>query len=185
MAPAILWDDPTFDVTSLPKNDLSPTARGRSHRTGLFHWPATPQGTSTSRAIKRVFDIAFATVALILTLPFYPIIMLAILLEDGRPFFGQRRETLGGREFVCWKFRSMCRGAERCKRKFPIVMWRTVPNYSSRETPVSRVSDYCFEPFNRRIASHFFNVLRGDMSVVGPRPLSFDENQWCPAWRLD
>ena len=74
--------------------------------------------SSIGRGGKRLFDLVFATFALALTLPLYPLIMLAIWLEDRGPiFFTHRRQTIGGREFPCIKFRSMKVGADQMKQQ--------------------------------------------------------------------
>ena len=112
VGPQVLWDDPSKrpPVELLQWQEIEPSVD--------FVKPVTPRINSLSRVFKRGFDIAFATVAILLTLPLYPFIMLAIWIEDGWPvFFAQRRETMGGREFGCLKFRSMRRDAEKIKQQ--------------------------------------------------------------------
>ena len=184
LGPAILWDDASV---APPRQTISKTTSslqdGRS-RMDALHWPSTPTGSSASQAVKRAFDIVFAVIALAFTLPFYPFIMLAILIEDGRPvFFSQRRETLGGRKFKCWKFRSMCRGAEHMRSDVSHDDIADGPQlFVPRDPRLTRIG-LVLRGLQMDEWPQFFNVLWGDMSVVGPRPLAFDENQWCPAWR--
>lgn len=110
---------------------------------------------------KRLFDILGASVLLLFSLPLMLLVAIAVLLLSGRPvLFGQRRLTTGGREFTMWKFRSMSRDAE--VKSGPV--WATVND--PRVTPLGR--------FLRRTRldelPQIFNVLAGDMSLVGPRP---------------
>jgi lipopolysaccharide/colanic/teichoic acid biosynthesis glycosyltransferase len=184
IGPAVLWDDPAKRPAAeaivwpavwrpnLPSYDSRGDRAARRRPVRAF--------------VKRAFDIVFSACFLLLSLPFYPLIMLAIWLEDGRPFFfTHRRETLGGREFGCVKFRSMYRDAERVRLELQAAGANQadgpqfyVPN-DARVTKVGR--------FLRRTRldelPQFFNVLLGHMSVVGPRPSPFKENQFCPAWR--
>ena len=91
----------THAFTPLPMNALA------SNQPVLYRHHDEQMNALWGRWLKRDFDIAFSLLALCLTLPIYPVVMLLIYLEDGRPFFfGHRRETRGG-EFFCWKFRSM------------------------------------------------------------------------------
>jgi len=121
---------------------------------------------------------------LLFTVPLYPFIMLAIWLEDGRPFFFvHRRETLGGREFPCIKFRSMRKDAEHIKRELAGRNQADGPQFFIEDDPrltrVGRVIRKC----NVDELPQFINVLLGHMSVVGPRPSPYRENQYCPPWR--
>ncbi len=133
---------------------------------------------------KRAFDIVFSFVALCFTLPLYPFIMLAIFLEDGRPFFfAHRRETVGGKDFPCLKFRTMRRDAEEIKKRLLEQNQVDGPQFYMENDPrILRVG-----PFLRKLKldelPQFLNVLVGHMSVVGPRPSPLSENQFCPAWR--
>jgi lipopolysaccharide/colanic/teichoic acid biosynthesis glycosyltransferase len=145
----------------------------------LFHVPP-----ARPRISKRLFDLAFAAAALLLTLPLYPLVMLAIWLEDGRPFFfAHRRETLAGREFPCLKFRSMRKDSEELKRHIAGHNHADGPQFfipsDPRLTRVGRV----IRKLNLDELPQFLNVLLGHMSVVGPRPSPYKENQYCPAWR--
>jgi lipopolysaccharide/colanic/teichoic acid biosynthesis glycosyltransferase len=135
-------------------------------------------------AAKRAFDIVFAIVALALTVPFYPIIMLAIWLEDGGPFFfTHRRETLGGREFGCVKFRSMRQDADQIKEQLAEMNTADGPQFYIEEDPrLTRVGRVLRRTYIDELPQ-FWNVLLGQMSVVGPRPSPFRENQFCPPWR--
>ena len=96
-------------------------ARAENHHAvadGYLHF-VTHAPRPHQMAIKRLFDIVFALCAIVVTVPLYPVVMLAIWLEDGRPFFfGHKRETIGGREFGCLKFRSMFRNAEQVKAEY-------------------------------------------------------------------
>lgn len=108
--------------------------------------------------VKRTFDILLACALLLLLSPLYLLIGAVIRLQDGGPaLFRQRRVGRGGREFLFYKFRSM-----------PV----STPNVESRETGKLRIT-----PFGRFIRRtnldelpQFFNVLKGDMSFIGPRP---------------
>ena len=81
VGPAILWDDPAKRpvMENIQWRELEPAPEARP--------PRVRRRSSLSRSLKRLFDIAFSLLILALTLPFYPFVMLAILLEDGRPFF--------------------------------------------------------------------------------------------------
>lgn len=110
--------------------------------------------------VKRAMDIVISFVGIILASPFMLIIALAIKLYDHGPvFYKQKRQTMGGREFDILKFRSMIVDSERHGA-------RLAKEHDDRITPVGKII--------RRL--HFdelpqlFNILKGDMAFVGPRP---------------
>lgn len=121
--------------------------------------------------VKRVMDIAGALLALLLASPVLLLVALAIKLEDGGPvFFVQERSGLFGKTFPMLKFRSMATDAERRKAELERLNEMSGPVFKMEHDPrVTRVGR-----FIRRTSldefPQFWNVLRGEMSLVGPRP---------------
>lgn len=133
---------------------------------------------------KRLFDIVFSLIVLLATAPLYPLIMLAIYLEDGRPFFfAHPRQTIGGRIFPCYKFRTMCRDAERRKQELEAANQADGPQFFIENDPRLLRCGKFLRKYQLDEIPQFWNVFRGHMSVVGPRPSPDKENQYCPAWR--
>jgi sugar transferase (PEP-CTERM system associated) len=110
--------------------------------------------------VKRVVDVIVSTIALIVCLPLFAVVSGAIWLESGSPIlFVQERTGLRGRSFQILKFRSMYNNAE---EKGP--QWAAESD--SRITRVGRwIRKYRIDELPQ-----FWNVLRGEMSIVGPRP---------------
>ena len=136
--------------------------------------------------MKRSFDIAFSLFAFAITFWVWPILFAAILIEDGRPFFfGHPRETLGGKVFKCWKFRSMRKDAEEIKKKLMAegVNQADGPQFFMENDPRLTKVGYFTRKYNLDELPQFWNVLKGEMSIVGPRPSPHKENQYAPAWR--
>lgn len=132
---------------------------------------------------KRLFDKAFAAAALLFFAPFILVVAAAILVSDGRPvFYRHRRVGLHGRRFHCLKFRTMVHDAdtrlERFLREDPAARaeWEATRKLSADP----RVS--CLGAFLRKTSldelPQFWNVLRGEMSVVGPRPVVVEEAEF-------
>jgi O-antigen biosynthesis protein WbqP len=110
------------------------------------------------RVFKRLFDLVIAIPALIVLSPLLLVTALAIRLEDGSPvMFRQRRVGRNGIEFVIFKFRSMP------------VSTPSVPSADAARLTVTRVGKV-IRRTNIDELPQLLNVLRGDMSVVGPRP---------------
>lgn len=179
VGPAVMWDDPEAKP---PVEDVSwadiEAKPGWSER-GIEE--AAPY---TGSALKRGFDILFALFALGLTLPLYPFIMLAIYLEDRSPFFfAHKRESIHGREFGCLKFRTMFRNAEEMKARLQQENKADGPQFFIEDDPrITRVGRV-LRKLQLDEIPQFINVLTGHMSVVGPRPSPYSENQYCPGWR--
>jgi undecaprenyl-phosphate glucose phosphotransferase len=114
-----------------------------------------------TRAAKRVADVAIAALSLLFLAPLFAAVSIAILLSSGRPvFYTQERVGQGGRRFRIIKFRSMKCDAER----------ETGPIWASdHDSRCTRIGDW-LRHTNIDELPQLFNVLRGDMSVVGPRP---------------
>ena len=111
--------------------------------------------------IKRIFDIVFSLIALIPAAPFMLISAIAVKLYDRGPIlYKQKRLTLNGREFNVYKFRSMIVDAEKDGKP------RLATEEDDRITPVGKV----LRKFRIDEFPQIFNILKGDMSVVGPRP---------------
>lgn len=113
------------------------------------------------RILKRAFDIVFSLIALVLLSPLMLITALAVKLYDGGDiFYKQKRLTIDGKEFYIYKFRSMIANAE--KPGTP----QLASEHDPRITPVGR--------FLRKVRldelPQLLNILKGEMSVVGPRP---------------
>jgi lipopolysaccharide/colanic/teichoic acid biosynthesis glycosyltransferase len=183
IGPVVLWDDPAqrpaVEAIDWPKHRLSdlPTV----------HRPISGMTINAKRLhgwVKRAFDVVFSLFAIALTIWVYPFVFLAIWAEDGWPvFFAHRRETRGGREFPCLKFRSMYRNAEKMKQELADKNQADGAQfYIERDPRVTRVGRFLRKSRFDELPQ-FFNVLVGQMSVVGPRPSPFKENQFCPAWR--
>jgi exopolysaccharide biosynthesis polyprenyl glycosylphosphotransferase len=121
--------------------------------------------------IKRVFDVLGASLLLILTAPLLPIIALAIKLDSRGPlFFVQTRAGLGGIPFRVYKFRTMKNGADRMLEDLIQLDDLPEPVFKFQRDPrVTRVGRIL-----RRLSldelPQLANVLKGDMSIVGPRP---------------
>lgn len=110
---------------------------------------------------KRVCDCIISALGLILTSPIFLVVAIAIHAEDGGPvFYRQKRTTVGGQEFEMLKFRSMIVDAEKDGRPRP------AGEDDDRITKVGRR----IRPVRIDELPQLINILRGDMSVVGPRP---------------
>ncbi|MEM6256758.1 MAG: sugar transferase [Planctomycetota bacterium] len=179
VGPAVLWDKPELrpTVDSLQWHAIEPTDH-------VVDPERSKASRSFYRATKRAFDMVFALVFLLITLPFYPLIMLAIFIEDGRPFFfAHRRESIGGREFPCLKFRTMYNNADEIKQKLEAENQADGPQFYIDNDPRITKAGRFMRKCNIDEFPQFFNVLLGQMSVVGPRPSPYQENQYSPAWR--
>jgi sugar transferase (PEP-CTERM system associated) len=115
---------------------------------------------SRTRALKRASDVAIAGAMLVALAPLMLLVAIVIVLSDGRPvFYAQERTGRDGRGFRVWKFRSMRRDAERMGARFA----------ADRDPRVLRVGRVLRKTRLDELPQ-LWNVLRGDMSMVGPRP---------------
>ncbi len=144
--------------------------------------PAMP--TPRHRPGKRIFDIVFSLAALLFSAPLFPLLMLGIWIEDGRPFFfAHTRQTRGGKYFTCYKFRTMCHNAERLKADLMASNVCDGPQFHILRDPRLLRVGRLMRKFHLDELPQFLNVLLGQMHVIGPRPSPDNENQFCPAWR--
>jgi exopolysaccharide biosynthesis polyprenyl glycosylphosphotransferase len=125
---------------------------------------------------KEVLDVAGAFVLLVLTSPIFLLTALAIRVTSPGPvLFRQQRSGLNGRPFTMLKFRSMVTDAEQRKQELAQLNEMGGPVFKLTEdprvTPVGRV----IRRFSIDELPQLINVLRGEMSLVGPRPLPVDE----------
>jgi lipopolysaccharide/colanic/teichoic acid biosynthesis glycosyltransferase len=112
--------------------------------------------------VKRAFDIALSSFGLVASAPLWLLFALAIKIEDGGPvFFPQERVGRGGRVFLAWKFRSMVPDAER---------YTGAVQAAANDPRVTRIGRFLRATAMDELPQ-LWNILRGDMSFVGPRPL--------------
>jgi exopolysaccharide biosynthesis polyprenyl glycosylphosphotransferase len=125
-----------------------------------------------SLLVKRGMDLFITSIGLVVALPVIAIIGALIRLDSAGPvFFRQRRVGLGGREFTMWKFRSMLHEAERHHASVAHLNdYADERLFKMRDDPrVTRVGRW-LRRFSLDELPQLFNVLVGDMSLVGPRP---------------
>ncbi len=121
--------------------------------------------------VKRAFDLLFGTISLILVLPLLILISIIILIVDGRPvFFKQKRAGMNGRIFEMIKFRTMVDGADKMDSQVAHRDENGNMIFKTKDDP--RITP--FGRFLRRFSldelPQLINILKGDMSLVGPRP---------------
>lgn len=118
---------------------------------------------------KRLFDITFAIVSIVLSSPVLLLALLVVALESpGNPIFVQKRVGKNGRIFDIYKLRTMYQGMVSDNDGF-----RTAKG-DSRLTK----SGFILRATNIDELPQLFNILKGDMSLIGPRPLSVDETEY-------
>lgn len=134
--------------------------------------------------LKRMIDVVVSLIMLLVLSPLLVVVAIAIALNDGWPvFFGHTRQTRGGREFKCWKFRTMLRNAEAMVPDLTNQDRADGPQVFIEDDPrITKIGKF-LRRFHIDELPQFWNVLIGDMSLVGPRPSPESENQFCPAWR--
>ena len=131
------------------------------------------------QSVKRMLDIVFCVMALPLILAVLALCALAIKLDSPGPvFFFQQRTGRGGRRFRMFKLRTRVRDAEALKEKFRHLNILTYPDFKIIDDPrITRVGRFLRKTSLDELPQ-IFNVLRGDMTLVGPRPTSFDASTY-------
>ncbi len=135
------------------------------------------QSHYVNRKSKRLSDIVLSSYALIMLLPIFLLTALAIKLDSPGPvFFKQQRAGFRGQPFNFWKFRSMYIDAEDRKQQLQSQNeMRDGVNFKMKNDPrITRVGKF-IRRYSIDELPQLINVLKGDMSVVGPRPAVFDE----------
>jgi len=136
------------------------------------------------RAFKRGFDLAVALTGLVALSPLILAVALAIKLTSPGPiFFRQRRCGRHGREFGMVKFRTMVKDAETMQAQLRPLSEVDGPVFKIENDPRSTALGRFLRKYSIDEMPQLWNVLKGEMSLVGPRPLAAREMQFCPAWR--
>ncbi|HLZ53052.1 MAG TPA: sugar transferase [Verrucomicrobiae bacterium] len=164
----------SYPLLTLPYLTTAVTLPGRwwlnlRARYKCWLWRALMNG---AEGAKRTFDIAVSLTALVLLGPLFLLIGLLIQMEDGGPvIFDQIRVGKFGREFKMYKFRSMRPDAEaQLQEVLAQNHHREGVTFKIKDDPrLTRVGKW-LRKFSFDELPQFFNVLKGDMSLVGPRP---------------
>ena len=124
-----------------------------------------------TRVVKRIVDIVAAAFGLLLFLPLLPFLAVVIKLESRGPLlFRQTRIGEDGRPFTCYKIRSMVVDAEDLKQQYAHLNEADGAAFKIRQDPRITRSGRFVRRSSLDEFPQLFNVLRGDMSIVGPRP---------------
>jgi lipopolysaccharide/colanic/teichoic acid biosynthesis glycosyltransferase len=156
------------------RNDLAPREADAGQRpSGRFYEPA-----------KRLVDVALSTLALALLSPLLVLVSAAIRLDSPGPvLFRQARAGRYGRMFVMYKFRTMRLGAEQERSAVMELSKHEPPDLKIEDDPrITRVGAF-LRIWSVDEIPNLLNVLRGEMSLVGPRPTSWGPEGYEP-WQL-
>jgi exopolysaccharide production protein ExoY len=139
--------------------------------------------------LKRLLDLAAVSFIMLLLSPVFLFLFIAIKSEGGTAFYNQRRVGQHGRLFRCWKFRTMVPNAEQLLEKIlasdPAAQAEYAQFFKLRHDPrITRIGRVLRKTSLDELPQ-LFNVLIGDMSLVGPRPIAVDErDRWGSYFRL-
>ncbi|MDZ7267815.1 MAG: sugar transferase [candidate division KSB1 bacterium] len=138
-----------------------------------------PGSNKTYQVVKRGMDLIISLAALPVVLLLLGLCAIAIRIDSPGPvFFFQYRTGRGGRRFKMYKLRTMVENAEQLKEKYLHLNLLTWPDFKIANDP--RIT--CVGKFLRKTSldelPQIFNVLRGEMSLVGPRPTSFSASTY-------
>jgi exopolysaccharide biosynthesis polyprenyl glycosylphosphotransferase len=126
--------------------------------------------------LKRAFDLAFASVVLLLSAPVLVVVSAAIKLGSPGPvFFRQKRCGMNGRHFNLLKFRTMVADADKMKSSIQHLNEMSGPVFKTKNDPRLTGIGKTLRKYSLDELPQLINVLRGDMSLVGPRPPLPDE----------
>jgi lipopolysaccharide/colanic/teichoic acid biosynthesis glycosyltransferase len=175
--------------------DIEEAAPGREESAPIIlpdpdQWEALPDIPEPARPrsvyahVKRLVDFLASALGLFLLAPLGALIAALVKLESKGPvLFAHEREGLGGRPFRCWKFRTMVSDADTQQRQLSKMNQVDGPQFMiARDPRLTRVGRL-LKDTNLDELPQLVNVLVGQMSLVGPRPSPFRENQVCVPWR--
>lgn len=133
----------------------------------------------SARIIKRSFDIVVSFFILLLLSPVILIISILILMDGSTPIYSHNRIGRNGKEFRCLKFRSMIKNSQEILNKIiasdPIAKMEWEKDFKLKNDPrITKLGSFLRKTSLDELPQ-LFNVLRGDMSLVGPRPITLDE----------
>jgi lipopolysaccharide/colanic/teichoic acid biosynthesis glycosyltransferase len=143
-----------------------------------------PRRSTWYPRIKALLDATVAIVALVVLSPLLALIALFVKVGSRGPIlYGDKREGKDGRVFHCWKFRTMSSEAAARQRELSASNQLDGPQFKLEDDPrVTRVGRW-LRPTSLDELPQLINVAVGQMSLVGPRPSPFRENQLCVPWR--
>lgn len=160
-------------------NHVAPVLRneGSEYRSNASH-------SAYVRFFKRPLDIAFVLIAAPIAIPVVAILVLTILLQGGRPFYSQMRVGRSGRSFRLWKLRTMIENADLRLAEYLARDDAARTEWDSTQKLKRDPRITTFGRFLRKSSldelPQLWNVLRGDMSMVGPRPMMLEQAQIYP-----
>lgn len=137
----------------------------------LKYSKVTPAGGKVYKVVKRLFDIIVSFCALtVLAIPIGIVALIIYIDDKGNPFFSQVRLTESGKPFKMYKLRSMCMDAE---ARFADVQKENQSDglafKSDKDPRITRIGGFLRKTSIDELPQ-LFNVLKGDMSIIGPRP---------------
>lgn len=133
---------------------------------------------------KRFMDVGLSSFGLLLFLPFFLLISWLIRWESAGPaIFVQRRLGRGNRVFKMYKFRTMVINAEQIQRELRAFNEQDGPAFKMKKDPRVTRMGYLLRATSLDEVPQLWNVLRGEMSLVGPRPLPVAESVRCERWQ--
>ncbi len=143
-------------------------------------WPLL----SYARFGKRSIDFVLSLLALLLLIPVFAVIAVVIKIAyPGPVFFKHKRQGFHGREFHCLKFRTMITGADELQEKLRFKNEVDGPQFKLEKDPrVTRIGNFLRDTYLDELPQ-LFNVISGQMSLIGPRPSPREENCLCACWR--
>jgi exopolysaccharide biosynthesis polyprenyl glycosylphosphotransferase len=142
-----------------------------------------------SKVVKRLFDLVVGSLLFLLMLPAITVLAIIVKADSAGPvFYRQERMGRNGKTFRIFKFRSMEQDADKLRQKLVEQNDYSGPMFKMKEDPrITRVGSW-MRHWSLDELPQIFNVLKGDMSLVGPRPLWVEEAKQCRGWtqkRLD
>ncbi len=141
------------------------------HKTNIYKW------------LKRGFDVLASCFALVVLSPIFLLTALAIILEDGGPvLFTQTRAGKDMRPFKIYKFRSMYRNAEAQFERMQAQNEQTGHAFKIKNDPrITHVGKF-IRRYSIDELPQLLNIVKGDMSIVGPRPILYHQMEECNAY---
>ena len=162
---------PDENTADRPSTAQSVAGEASDRFSRRYNDPLFPQRSVPYAFAKRLFDIGFASCAITaLSLPMAVVAIIIKATDRGPVFFKQIRVGKGGRFFYCYKFRSMCVDAEQKKAELMHLNEASGPVFKIKADPRVTPIGVFIRKMSIDELPQFFNVLKGDMSIVGPRP---------------